>query len=176
MNSRAIFIIAAIVAVTGSADTPNDKMLFKSDFESANVGSLPEELMVLAGEFSVSDTAATRHSSSSATRRKTRAHSTGGIGWYRYVRARFFRKLQGLHSLWGWLDGVAGYRLRRARSKSTATLKDQEAVASAPLEWVGTLDMAASFRFARCRRGNGSRRRAGRMDLLSQTSGRYPLN
>ena len=55
MNNRFIFITATIVALTASAQKPADKVLFKTDFESANVDSVPEELMVLAGGFSVKD-------------------------------------------------------------------------------------------------------------------------
>ena len=56
MNNRPIFIIAAIVALTVSAQTPADTVLFKKDFESANADSVPEELMILAGQFSVKET------------------------------------------------------------------------------------------------------------------------
>ena len=55
MNNRFIFITAAIIALTASAQTPQDKVLFKSDFELASVDSVPEELMVLAGQFSVKE-------------------------------------------------------------------------------------------------------------------------
>ena len=139
MNSRAIFIIAAIVAVTGSADTPNDKMLFKSDFESANVGSLPEELMVLAGEFSVSDIGGNKALELPGNPLGDFGALFGpaesdGIA----VRARVFSESsKRLAPRFGvGLDGVAGYRLLVAPGQNRLQLlKDQEAVASAPLEW-----------------------------------------
>ena len=139
MNSRAIFIIAAIVAVTGSADTPNDKMLFKSDFESANVGSLPEELMVLAGEFSVSDVGGNKALELPGNPLEDFGALFGpaesdGIA----VRARVFSESsKRLAPRFGvGLDGVAGYRLLVAPGQNRLQLlKDQEAVASAPLEW-----------------------------------------
>jgi hypothetical protein len=139
MNSRAIFIIAAIVAVTGSADTPNDKMLFKSDFESANVGSLPEELMVLAGEFSVSDIGGNKALELPGNPLEDFGALFGpaesdGIA----VRARVFSESsKRLAPRFGvGLDGVAGYRLLVAPGQNRLQLlKDQEAVASAPLEW-----------------------------------------
>jgi hypothetical protein len=139
MNSRAIFIIAAIVAVTGSADTLNDKMLFKSDFESANVGSLPEELMVLAGEFSVSDIGGNKVLELPGNPLEDFGALFGpaesdGIA----VRARVFSESsKRLAPRFGvGLDGVAGYRLLVAPGQNRLQLlKDQEAVASAPLEW-----------------------------------------
>ena len=139
MNSRAIFIIAAIVAVTGSADTLNDKMLFKSDFESANVGSLPEELMVLAGEFSVSDIGGNKALELPGNPLEDFGALFGpaesdGIA----VRARVFSESsKRLAPRFGvGLDGVAGYRLLVAPGQNRLQLlKDQEAVASAPLEW-----------------------------------------
>ena len=139
MNSRAIFIIAAIVAVTGSADTPNDKILFKSDFESANVGSLPEELMVLAGEFSVSDVGGNKALELPGNPLEDFGALFGpaesdGIA----VRARVFSESsKRLAPRFGvGLDGVAGYRLLVAPGQNRLQLlKDQEAVASAPLEW-----------------------------------------
>jgi hypothetical protein len=139
MNSRAIFIIAAIVAVTGSADTPNDKILFKSDFESANVGSLPEELMVLAGEFSVSDIGGNKALELPGNPLEDFGALFGpaesdGIA----VRARVFSESsKRLAPRFGvGLDGVAGYRLLVAPGQNRLQLlKDQEAVASAPLEW-----------------------------------------
>ena len=139
MNSRAIFIIAAIVAVTGSADTPNDKILFKSDFESANLGSLPEELMVLAGEFSVSDIGGNKALELPGNPLEDFGALFGpaesdGIA----VRARVFSESsKRLAPRFGvGLDGVAGYRLLVAPGQNRLQLlKDQEAVASAPLEW-----------------------------------------
>jgi hypothetical protein len=139
MNSRAIFIIAAIVAVTDSADTPDGKMLFKSDFESANVGSLPEELMVLAGEFSVSDIGGNKALELPGNPLEDFGALFGpaesdGIA----VRARVFSESpKRLAPRFGvGLDGVAGYRLLVAPGQNRLQLlKDQEAVASAPLEW-----------------------------------------
>ena len=55
MNNWAIFTIAAVLALTGRAQTPDEKVLFNGDFELANVDSVPEEVMVLAGEFSVKE-------------------------------------------------------------------------------------------------------------------------
>ena len=43
MNKRVIFITAAIVALTASAQTPQERVLFKSDFELASADSLPEQ-------------------------------------------------------------------------------------------------------------------------------------
>ena len=139
MSSRAIFIIAAIVAVTGTAETADDQVLFKSDFESAHVDSLPEELMVLAGEFSVSDIGGNKALELPGNPLEDFGALFGpaesdGIA----VRARVFSESsKRLAPRFGvGLDGVAGYRLLVAPGQNRLQLlKDQEAVASAPLEW-----------------------------------------
>jgi hypothetical protein len=139
MNSRAVFIIAAIVALNASAQTPADKVLFETDFEMAKVDSVPEELMVLAGEFSVKDIGGNKalelpgnpledfgvlfgpaESDSVAVRARIHSESSKrlvprfGVG----------------------LSGVAGYRLLVAPGQNgLQLLKDQEVVASAPFEW-----------------------------------------
>jgi hypothetical protein len=139
MNNRAIFIIGAIVALTGSAQTPAGKVLFETDFESANADSVPEELMILAGEFSVKEIDGNKvlelpgnplddfgvlfdpaESEGVAVRARIRSESTKrlvprfGIG----------------------LSGVAGYRLLVAPGQNgLQLLKDQQVVASQPFEW-----------------------------------------
>jgi len=139
MSSRAIFIIAAIVAVTGTAETADDQVLFKSDFESAHVDSLPEELMVLAGEFSIKDIDGNKALELPGNPLEDFGALFGpaesdGIA----VRARVFSESsKRLAPRFGvGLDGVAGYRLLVAPGQNRLQLlKDQEAVASAPLEW-----------------------------------------
>jgi hypothetical protein len=139
MNSRAVFIIVAIVALNASAQTPADEVLFETDFEMAKVDSVPEELMVLAGEFSVKDIGGNKalelpgnpledfgvlfgpaESDSVAVRARIHSESSKrlvprfGVG----------------------LSGVAGYRLLVAPGQNgLQLLKDQEVVASAPFEW-----------------------------------------
>jgi hypothetical protein len=139
MSSRAIFIIAAIVAVTGTAETADDQVLFKSDFESAHVDSLPEELMVLAGEFSVKDIDGNKALELPGNPLEDFGALFGpaesdGIA----VRARVYsessRRLAPRFGV--GLDGVTGYRLLVTPGQNRLQLlKDQEAVASAPLEW-----------------------------------------
>jgi hypothetical protein len=139
MNNRFIFITAATFALTGSAQTPDDELLFKSDFELANVDSVPEELMVLAGEFSVKDIDGNKalelpgnpledfgalfgpaESDSIAVRARVYSESS------RRLAPRF-----GLG-----LSGVSGYRLLVVPGQNRLQLlKDQEALASAPFEW-----------------------------------------
>lgn len=76
MNNRFIFIIATIVALTGNAETPAGRVLFESDFESANAEAVPEELMVLAGEFSVKEIDGNKALELPVLRSKTSAHSS----------------------------------------------------------------------------------------------------
>jgi hypothetical protein len=139
MSSWTIFIIAAIVAVTGSAQTADDKVLFKTDFESANVGSLPEELMVLAGGFSVKEFGGNKALELPGNPLEDFGALFGpaesaGIA----VRARVYSESsKRLAPRFGvGLNGVAGYRLLVAPGQNRLQLlKDQQAVASAPFEW-----------------------------------------
>ena len=139
MSKRSIFIIAAIVALTGSAQTPADKVLFETDFELVNPDSVPEELMILAGQFSVKEIDRNKvlelpgnpledfgalfgpaESDGAAVRARIRSEST------RRLAPRF-----GVG-----LSGVAGYRLLVAPGQNVLQLlKDQQVVASAPFEW-----------------------------------------
>lgn len=139
MNNRSIFIIAAIIALTGNAQTPADKVLYKTDFESANADSVPEELMVLAGQFSVKEIGGNKALELPGNPLEDFGALFGpaesdGIA----VRARVFSESsKRLAPRFGvGLDGVAGYRLLVAPGQNRLQLlKDQEAVASAPLEW-----------------------------------------
>jgi hypothetical protein len=137
MNKWFIFIIATVIALTGTV--LGDEVLFKSDFELANVDALPEELMVLAGEFSVKEIGGNKalvlpgdpledfgalfgpaESESIAVRARVHSESS------KRLAPRF-----GVG-----LSGVSGYRLLVAPSQNRLQLlKDQEAVASAPFEW-----------------------------------------
>ena len=139
MSNWSVFIIAAIVALTGSAQIPADKVLFETDFESANADSVPEELMILAGEFSVKEIDGNKvlelpgnplddfgalygpaESDGVAVRARIRSEST------RRLAPRF-----GVG-----LSGVAGYRLLVAPGQNgMQLLKDQQVVASQPFEW-----------------------------------------
>ena len=93
MNNRPIFIIAAIIALTGNAQTPTDKVLFQSDFESANADSVPEELMILAGQFSVKEGGGNKALELPA-RRLWRALRPSGIRRRRRAGTHSFRKHQ----------------------------------------------------------------------------------
>ena len=139
MNSRAIFIIAAIIAITASAQTPPDKVLFKIDFESATADSIPEELMVLAGEFSVKDIAGNKLLELPGNPLEDFGALFGpaesdGIA----VRARIYSESsKRLTPRFGiGLSGVSGYRLLVAPGQNQLQLlEDQQAVVSLPFEW-----------------------------------------
>ena len=175
MSSRAIFIIAAIVAVTGTAEAADDQVLFKSDFESAHVDSLPEELMVLAGEFSVKDIGGNKatHSKTLVRSSDLRNPTASPCG-----RAFIPKAPDGSHpaSVLAWTASpVTGFSSRPAkigcnfsRTKRRSPLPRSN---GSRAHGHGCI-----FRFARCRRANGSSKDAhGRMGSRSQTSGQYPL-
>ena len=139
MNNRIIFITAAIIALIGSAQTRADKLLFKSDFELANVDAVPEELMVLAGEFSVKAIGGNKALELPGNPLEDFGALFGpaesdGIA----VRARVYSESsKRLAPRFGvGLSGVTGYRLLVAPGQNRLQLlQDQEALASAPFEW-----------------------------------------
>jgi hypothetical protein len=139
MNSRVIFIIAAIIALTGSAQPPDDKLLFKSDFELANVDSIPEELMVLAGEFSVKDIGGNKALELPGNPLEDFGVLFGpaesdGIAVQARIRSESSKRLAPRFGV--GLSGVSGYRLLVAPGQNELQLlKDQQVVASAPFEW-----------------------------------------
>jgi hypothetical protein len=139
MNSRAVFIIAGIVALNSSAQTPADKLLFETDFEMAKVDSVPEELMVLAGEFSVKDIGGNKALELPGNPLEDFGTLFGPAESDAIaVRARVYSESsKRLAPRFGvGLDGVTGYRLLVAPGQNRLQLlQDQQAVASAPFEW-----------------------------------------
>ena len=139
MNNRFVFITAAIVALTGSAQTPADKVLFKSDFESANAESVPEELMVLAGQFSVKEIDGNKALELPGTPLEDFGVLFGpaesdGVAVRARVRSESTKRLAPRFGV--GLNGVAGYKLLVAPGQNVLQiLKDQRVVASVPFEW-----------------------------------------
>ena len=138
MNSWTIFIIAAIIALTGSAQTPDDTVLFESDFEMANVDSIPEELMVLAGGFSVKDIGGNKALELPGDPLEDFGALFGPAESDSIaVRARVYsERSKRLAPRFGvGLNGVGGYRLLVTPGQNQVQLlKDQQTVASAPFE------------------------------------------
>jgi hypothetical protein len=139
MNNRFIFITATIVALTGSAQTPADRLLFKTDFESANVDSVPEELMILAGQFSVNEIGGNKALELPGTPLEDFGALFGpaeseGVAVRARVRSESTKRLAPRFGV--GLSGVAGYRLLVSPGQNALQLlKDQQIVASAPFEW-----------------------------------------
>jgi hypothetical protein len=139
MNNRFIFITATIVALTGSAQTPADRLLFKTDFESANADSVPEELMILAGQFSVNEIGGNKALELPGTPLEDFGALFGpaeseGVAVRARVRSESTKRLAPRFGV--GLSGVAGYRLLVSPGQNALQLlKDQQIVASAPFEW-----------------------------------------
>jgi hypothetical protein len=139
MNSRPIFIFMAIVALTGSAQTPANKVLFETDFESAKADSVPEELMVLAGQFSVRDVGGNRVLELPGNPLEDFGALFGpaesdGIAVRARIRSESTKRLAPRFGV--GLCGVAGYRLLVAPGQNgLQLLKDQQVLASAPFDW-----------------------------------------
>jgi hypothetical protein len=139
MNNRPIFIIAAIVALTVSAQTPADTVLYKEDFESANADSVPEELMVLAGQFFVREIGGNRVLELPGNPLEDFGALFGpaesdGIAVRARIRSESTKRLAPRFGV--GLCGVAGYRLLVAPGQNgLQLLKDQQVLASAPFDW-----------------------------------------
>jgi hypothetical protein len=139
MNSRSIFIIAAIVALAGNVQALTDKVLFKSDFESANADSVPEELMILAGQFSVKEIAGNKALELPGNPLEDFGALFGpaesdGVAVRARIRSESTRRLAPRFGV--GLSGVAGYRLLVAPGQNgLQLLKDQQIMASTPFEW-----------------------------------------
>jgi hypothetical protein len=139
MNKRVIFITVAIVALTASAQTPQEKVLFKSDFELASADSLPEELMVLAGHFSVKETDGNQALELPGTPVEDFGAlfgpaELGGVAVRARIRSESTKRLAPRFGV--GLSGASGYRLLVSPGQNALQLlKDQQVVASAPFEW-----------------------------------------
>jgi hypothetical protein len=139
MNNRFIFITATIVALTGRAQTPADRLLFKTDFESANADSVPEELMILAGQFSVNEIGGNKALELPGTPLEDFGALFGpaeseGVAVRARARSESTKRLAPRFGV--GLSGVAGYRLLVSPGQNALQLlKDQQIVASAPFEW-----------------------------------------
>ena len=181
MNNRSIFIIAAIVALTGNAQTPADKVLFKTDFESANADSVPEELMVLAGQFSVKEIGGNKALELPGTPLEDFGALFGpaesdGVAVRARVRSESTKRLAPRFGV--GLSGVSGYRLLVSPGPKRAATTEGPAgpgVGTFRVE-AGHMDIAAPAG-PQDFRGQMDHRRTsvGRTELPSQKIGRYPL-
>jgi hypothetical protein len=139
MNNRSIFIIAAIVALTASAQTRAEKLLFETDFESANADSVPEELMVLAGQFSVKEIDGNKALELPGNPLEDFGALFGsaesdGVAVRARIRSERTKRLAPRFGV--GLNGTGGYRLLVVPGQNgLQLLKDQEVVTSAPFEW-----------------------------------------
>jgi hypothetical protein len=139
MSNRSIFIIAATIALTGSPQTLADNVLFETNFESANADSVPEELMILAGQFSIKEIGGNKVLELPGNPLEDFGALFGpaesdGVAVRARVRSESTKRLAPRFGV--GLSGVAGYRLLVAPSQNALQLlKDQQVVASAPFEW-----------------------------------------
>jgi hypothetical protein len=139
MNNRAAFVIAAVIAVTVGSHAAENKELFKEDFEAASGDSVPEELMVLGGQFSVKEIDGNKVLELPGNPLEDFGALFGpaesdGIAVRARIRSESTKRLAPRFGV--GLGGVAGYRLLVTPSQSALQLlKDQEVVSSAPFQW-----------------------------------------
>ena len=115
------------------------KVLFKNDFEKAEVGKLPDELMVLGGEFMVKSDGTNKFLELPGAPLDSYGLQFGPTEKEDVVvSARVFGTAKGRRApTFGvGLGGVGGWKLQVAPGKKALELlKDQESKASVPFDW-----------------------------------------
>jgi hypothetical protein len=134
MNKMLSFLIVAFTTQLGSAAD-----LYKNDFQQAEVGKLPEDLMVLEGAFAVKEENGNKFLDLPGTPLETFGvlfgpNETDGLS----VTARIHATSKGRRapSFGVGLNGVGGFKLEMAPAKRAIELKrGDEILASAPAAW-----------------------------------------
>ena len=120
-----------------SADAP--KPLYANDFEKAEVGKVPEEFMVLGGEFTVKEDAGNKFLELPGAPLDSYGVQFGpSESADVVVSARVFGTAKGrrMPTFGVGLGGVGGFKLQVSPGKKTLELlKDQEVKASLAFEW-----------------------------------------
>ncbi|MSU56901.1 MAG: hypothetical protein EXS35_01735 [Pedosphaera sp.] len=115
------------------------KPLYENNFEKADVGKLPDELMVLGGEFTVKSDGTNKFVELPGAPLDSFGLQFGPVEKENVaVSARIFGTVKGRRApTFGvGLGGVGGWKLQVSPGKKTLELlKDQEAKASAVFEW-----------------------------------------
>ena len=158
MNNQLIFIAAAILALTGSAQASDERVLFTSDFEVASVDSVPEELMILGGGFSVKDIGGNKALELPGNPLEDFGALFGPAESDDIaVRARVYSESsKRLAPRFGvGLNGVAGYRLLVTPGQNRLQLlKDQEPLASTPFTWKSSTWTSLHLQIRKASEGN----------------------
>ena len=126
-----------LLVFTGVAARAAD--LYKNDFEKAEAGKLPEDLMVLEGAFGVKEENGNKFMELPGTPLETFGvlfgpNETGGLA----ATARVYGTAKGRRapSFGVGLNGVGGYKLQMSPGKRVIELyKGEELLASAPVKW-----------------------------------------
>lgn len=135
-----LFLLCSLLGVSLTmlgADTP--KPLYENDFEQATVGSLPDELMVLGGEFAVKRDGTNQFVELPGAPLDSFALQFGSAAKADVVaRARIFGTNKGRRTpAFGvGLGGVSGWKLQVSTAKKAIELlKDQEIKATVEYDW-----------------------------------------
>lgn len=125
----------ALVATAGAAEAP----LYENDFEKAEAGKLPDELMVLGGDFTVKSEGTNKFLELPGAPLDSFGLQFGPAEKENVaVSARVSSTSKGrrMPTFAVGLGGVGGWKLQVSPAKKAVELlKDQEAKASVPFEW-----------------------------------------
>lgn len=132
-------LVAAMAAVPVSVPAAAVKPLYENRFEKAEVGKVPDEMLVLEGGFAVKEEAGAKFLELPGAPLDTFGvlfGPTEGSGLA--VQARVFGTLKGRRfpTFAVGLNGVGGYRLQVSPAKKLLELyKGDDVLASAPFNW-----------------------------------------
>jgi hypothetical protein len=132
-----VFALGLAAATVLAAEAA--KLLYENDFEKAEVGKVPEDFLVLNGEFAVKEADGNKFLELPGTPLESFGVLFGpGETSGAAVSARIFSTAKGRrYPAFGvGLGGVSGYRLQMSPGKKALELfKDQEVKASVTCEW-----------------------------------------
>ena len=132
------FILALLVALGHSGIAHGDSLAYTNDFEVAEVDSVPDGMMVLAGDFSVKSDGTNRFLELPGAPLDSFAvqFGPGGKDLSVITRIRATKKGRRMPTFGVGLGGVSGWKLQVAPAKDAVELlKDQETKASVGYAW-----------------------------------------
>ena len=151
--------IVMIASVRSARADETGHTIYKNDFEMAEAGKVPDELMVLSGEFEVKADGTNRFLELPGTPLDSYAVLFGPVEKENdSVRARIFATAKGRRTpTFGvGLGGVSGFNLQVSPAKEALEiLKDQASQTNVTFKWKSGTWTGFGSKFAKSRTGNG---------------------